>query len=71
MLPIEILDDTYVKEYFLTKSFALLSAINEDKLPELCPYDERWGGNRCKRFCAVNMYCKEGSQVAKLEYRGV
>jgi hypothetical protein len=70
LLPVEILPDDYVKEYFLTKSFALINAVEQDKLPELCPYEERWGNRRCLSYCAVNMYCPEGAKVSKLEYEG-
>ncbi len=70
MLSVEILPNDEVKEYFITKSYALLTAIDNNQVPELCPCEERWNGNRCKRFCPVNAYCLEGSKVTKVAYKG-
>lgn len=62
-LPMEILPDEQVKEYFLTKAYLLCKAVENDVLPELCQYDERWGGRRCKGFCDVFIWCPEGAKV--------
>lgn len=70
LLPVELLDDTLVKEYFLTKAFNLCHAIETDTLPELCDYQERWEGRRCKGYCGVYSYCPEGAKVNKVEYKG-
>ena len=67
MLPVEIMDDDFVREYFLTKAYQLTTALKKGELPELCPYEERWGGRRCKGYCNVMMYCPEGAQVNKVE----
>ena len=67
LLPVEILPDDLVKEYFLTKSFLLCKAVDNDILPELCDYQERWGGRRCAGYCNVFMYCPEGAKVNKVE----
>ena len=69
LIPIEIMDDDKVKEYFITKEYALQTALKENTLPELCPYDERWSGRRCKGFCDVFMFCPEGAKVNKIEYQ--
>lgn len=64
------LDDDLVASYFYDKSKALLEALDNDELPSLCDYDERWSGRRCKGFCDVFMFCPEGAKVNKVEYNG-
>ncbi len=66
LIPVEILADDFVQEYFLTKACALDRALKTGET-ELCDYQERWGGRRCKGFCAVFMYCLEGAKVNKME----
>ncbi|KKN44533.1 hypothetical protein LCGC14_0692130 [marine sediment metagenome] len=66
MLPVKILDDEYVREYFLTKSFALVSAVEKGVMPELCDFQERWNGRRCKGYCSVSKFCPEGAKVTKV-----
>lgn len=65
LLPVEILPDEQVKEYFLTKSFALTQALKTGET-ELCNYEERWGGRRCTGYCSVFEFCPEGRMVNKL-----
>ncbi len=67
LLPIEILPDIEVKEYFLTKAYKLCQAVEKDEMPELCDYQERWGGRRCSGYCDVFMYCPEGAKINKVE----
>ena len=67
MIPVERLEDNYVREYFLTKSFALLSALKKSVLPEMCPFQERWGGKRCRKFCDVAKFCPEGALINKVK----
>ncbi len=66
LLSVKILPDDKVQEYFATKAYALKKAI-ETNQTELCNYEERWGGRRCKGFCSVYMYCPEGAKVNKVE----
>ncbi|KKK87191.1 hypothetical protein LCGC14_2755670, partial [marine sediment metagenome] len=61
------LDDDYVRNYFTAKTTALLSALENNKMPEMCPYDERWNGKRCKKGCDVFAFCPEGAQVNKVK----
>jgi hypothetical protein len=65
MMPVEIMPDDEVKEYFLTKAFALTEAIKNDTLPEMCPFEDRWSNKRCLNFCAVKEWCPEGKQMNK------
>ncbi len=67
MLPVDILADDYVREYFLTKAYALKTALDNNSIGELCDYQERWGGKRCKNFCNVFMYCPEGAMINKVK----
>ncbi len=66
LLPVDILPDDQVREYFLTKSYALNCALITGKT-ELCDYNERWAGRRCKDYCSVFMYCPEGAQINKVK----
>lgn len=66
LLPVDILPDDVVREYFLTKSFALIQAVEKDELPKLCPFEERWGGRRCRGYCSVYQWCPEGAKVNKV-----
>jgi len=67
LLPVNILPDLEVKEYFLTKAFNLCHAVEKDELPELCPFEERWNGRRCKGYCSVAQYCPEGAKINRVE----
>jgi len=66
LLPVEIMPDDEVQEYFYTKASALQTALKTNE-SELCDYEERWGGRRCKGFCSVFMYCEQGAKVNKAE----
>lgn len=64
----ERLDNDFVTDYFYTKNKALLEALDKNELPELCNYEERWNGRRCKgSLCEVHMFCPEGAKVNKIE----
>ncbi len=67
LLPVEILPDSDVKEYFLTKACKLCQAVDKNELPEYCGYEDSWGNKRCKGYCSVFMYCPEGSQINKVK----
>jgi len=62
------LDDDFVAAYFSGKNEALLTALNENELPGLCNYDERWQGRRCKgSLCEVHVFCPEGAKVNRVK----
>jgi hypothetical protein len=67
MIPIEVMPDDEVREYFLTKAYALTTALEKNGPPELCPYEERWSGRRCKGYCSVAQWCPEGAMVNKVK----
>ena len=67
LLPVEILPDDEVKEYFLTKAFALCNALDRDKLPDYCGYEDTWANRRCKGYCETFRWCPEGAQINKVE----
>lgn len=69
LLDVPILPDDEVQEYFMSKASDLIHAVNHDVMPELCEYEERWGGRRCKGYCDVYWWCPEGAQVNKVELR--
>lgn len=66
VIPLEILPDDEVKEYFLTKAYLLCTAIEKDEMPKLCEFPERWNGRRCSGFCEVFSYCPEGAMINKV-----
>lgn len=66
MIPVEILPEDYVREYFLFKSFALLRALARHETPPLCDMSERWNGRRCRGYCEAMEFCPEGRAVNKL-----
>jgi len=66
LLPVKILDDKFVRGYFSAKAKALQKAIDTGET-ELCDYEGRWGGRRCKGFCPVAKYCPEGAMVNKIK----
>jgi len=70
LFPVNILDDDDVIEYFMDKSQALINAVNNNEMPPLCPYEERWGGNRCKGYCDVFRFCPEGAKINRVELEG-
>lgn len=66
-LPVEILEDSFVSDYFTAKHNALTIALAANKLPALCDYEERWAGRRCKiEFCNVAEFCPEGRKVNRI-----
>ncbi len=69
-IPIDIMDTETVLHYFFTKTKALLAALETETLPELCPYEERWSGRRCKNYCDVAEFCPEGAKVNNVSYLG-
>lgn len=66
MIPVKRMDDLEVFYYFFDKDKALKDAIATNTLPPMCSFDERWGGNRCKKACEVMEFCPEGRAVNKL-----
>lgn len=70
MIPIKHLPDDEVQSYFYDKSQALINAIETNIIPPMCNYEDNWGNRRCKDFCEVNAYCREGAMVSKIEYKG-
>ena len=67
LIDVNILPDNEVESYFHFKKQLLCEAIETTTLPPLCPYEERWGGRRCKGFCNVVAFCPEGAKVKKVE----
>ncbi len=68
MLPVAILEDKEVTDYFTAKRESLLNALDKNILPKMCPYEDRWAGRRCKgELCQVNQWCPEGAMINKTE----
>ena len=69
LLPVEIMPDDEVREYFLTKAFNLCQAVEKDIMPEWCGYEDSWASKRCKSYCEVPEYCTEGAKLKKVSLR--
>ncbi len=67
LVPVDLIDNDLVLDYFYQKTTALLTALETDTLPGLCPFEERWGRRRCKGFCDVAEFCPEGAKVNKVK----
>lgn len=67
LLPVERLPDEEIRTFFSQRKQVLLTALETNTMPELCDYDERWGGRRCKGYCQVAQWCPEGVKVNKVE----
>lgn len=71
LLPVEILPDDEVREYFIGKSFALCNAISKNELPEYCGYEDSWANRRCRGYCSVCAWCPEGADLNRIPLREV
>ncbi|MBC8274806.1 MAG: hypothetical protein H8E40_07555 [Chloroflexi bacterium] len=63
MIPVKRLDDADVKDYFIDKSVALITAMETQQMPEPCSEQERWNGRRCKQYCEVWEHCELGQDA--------
>jgi hypothetical protein len=64
----DYIDNDTTKKYFTEKRDLLLTALDKKETPELCRYEERWQGRRCKGSnCDVHMFCLEGSKINKVK----
>jgi len=67
LIPVDLMDNDLVLDYFYNKTTELLTALETETLPPLCPYEERWGSKRCKNYCNVAEFCPEGAKINKLQ----
>ena len=61
LIPIRILPDKEVQEYFQRKAEALKVAL-ETGLCEKCTSEERWEDRKCQNYCDVARHCEYGKQ---------
>lgn len=66
LIPMPFMPDNEVRDYFTDKSERLCYALKDGVMPEMCDYDSRWGGRRCRFYCEVAEFCPEGRAVNKL-----
>jgi len=66
LLPIRMLDNDYVRQYFARKEKALLLALeiyhehDSTFLPTPCDGKESWEDRRCQGYCDVSQHCPKG-----------
>lgn len=58
IIPIPHIDDAKVLAYFLDKKDSLMAALEVGDWSDQCTYEERWGDNKCMKYCSVKPYCK-------------
>ena len=63
LIPVPILDDDYVINYFNSKDKALRTALETNTMPPMCNYQERWANKRCLSYCDMVEHCPEGSAM--------
>jgi hypothetical protein len=56
-IPVPIVDDEKILDYFSMKAKALMSFLERDELPPVCTYEECWGGRKCAKYCNVYNLC--------------
>jgi hypothetical protein len=71
-IPVKMLDDNFIRNYFGQKQSALLDALEQYKqnsayLPQPCSDIESWSGRRCSEYCDVNLHCPKGALTIKQE----
>ena len=57
MIPIPIMRDTAVLEYFFDKRDKFNYAMENNELPEKCNDTETWDGKKCESYCDVRSLC--------------
>ena len=65
LIPIRLLDNDAVKDYFTKKKDNLLAALEAGRCDEPCNERECWEGARCKGYCEVALYCPKGMLYQK------
>jgi len=60
MIPVKIMADDVVRDYFNDKKIKLLQALEQGYWTEACNEVENWAGNKCKKYCEVWEHCSMG-----------
>jgi len=63
MIPVRIMDDDVVRDYFNDKKIKLLQALEQRYWEHPCNEVENWGGNKCKKYCEVWEHCSMGKLI--------
>jgi len=56
-IPVPIINEEIVLDYFSRKAKRLMDAVDRDELPPLCEPNECWHGRKCAKYCNVFQYC--------------
>jgi len=62
-IPVPVIPDEVVIEYFITKQEALNIALEQGHWDWPCNEQECWGGNKCEEWCDVWEFCGKGRLV--------
>jgi len=60
LIPIRLLPNYHVEDYFAFKTICLLKALEQNHWDEPCDSRECWDGARCKGYCEVAEWCPKG-----------
>jgi hypothetical protein len=66
MLPVKLLPDEYVEDYFLAKDICLRDALFHNKWDIPCNVLESWDGARCEGYCEIWEHCPKGTLVHQI-----
>jgi hypothetical protein len=69
LIPIRKMNNIEVSQYFRDKANLLITSMDTKILPPICSYEERWANRRCKGFCSVSEFCREGAAMAKIPFK--
>jgi len=65
LIPVPILEDMKVHQYFKQKSLALLGALRNKVVPQKCTSEECWDGRKCEKYCDVYKHCNSHSPTTE------
>ena len=57
LVEVPFIHDDHLIERFFKKRDALVHALENNELPDMCTEEETWGGNKCKNYCEVRENC--------------
>jgi len=60
---VPIYNDKDVEDYVTERLVYLKTCQDNDLYPRYCTKEERWGGVRCDKYCAVNTFCEQYNEV--------
>ena len=60
---VPMIDEEIINSYFERKRSALLTALDNGTIPDICTPEECWNGRRCQDYCPVKDRCPDNPYV--------